>query len=68
MRIVSIGEILWDVFGAVDHLGEQAFNSPPTRGELGHDVVLLAPSATMRGAAGTGRMAALGLTTTMCKS
>ncbi len=64
MRIVSIGEILWDVFGAVDHLGGAAFNFAAHARKLGHDVVFVsAVGDDARGRRALERMAALGLTT-----
>lgn len=38
MRIVSIGEILWDVFPDGEHLGGAPFNFAVNAHQLGHDV------------------------------
>jgi fructokinase len=37
-RIVSVGEILWDVFPQTEHLGGAAFNFAAHAARLGHDV------------------------------
>jgi fructokinase len=64
MRIVSIGEILWDVFGDVEHLGGAAFNFAAHARRLGHDVVFIsAVGSDDRGLRALDRMAALGLPT-----
>ncbi len=41
MRIVSIGEILWDVLPSGDHLGGAPFNFAIQAQRLGHDVRLI---------------------------
>ncbi|HEY2499081.1 MAG TPA: PfkB family carbohydrate kinase [Candidatus Angelobacter sp.] len=38
MKIVSIGEILWDVIGSAEHLGGAPFNFAVHARNLGHDV------------------------------
>jgi len=38
MKIVSIGEILWDVFPNAEHLGGAAFNFAAHARRLGHEV------------------------------
>ena len=38
MRIVSIGEILWDVFPDTEHLGGASFNFAAHAARLGHEV------------------------------
>ena len=41
MKILSIGEILWDVIGGEDHLGGAPFNFAVHSARLGHDSWLL---------------------------
>lgn len=48
MKIISIGEILWDVFenlgdesGSTEHLGGAPFNFAANAARLGHDVIFL---------------------------
>jgi fructokinase len=41
MRILSVGEILWDVFGDSEHLGGAPLNLAFHLARLGHDVALL---------------------------
>lgn len=41
MRVASIGEILWDVFGEQERLGGAPFNFAAHAARLGHDVVFL---------------------------
>jgi fructokinase len=38
MKIVSIGEVLWDVIGDKEHLGGAPFNFAAHAGKLGHEV------------------------------
>ncbi len=41
MRIVAIGEILWDVFESGEHLGGAVFNFAAHCSQLGHDVTFI---------------------------
>lgn len=62
MRIVSLGEILWDVFPDGEHLGGAPFNFAAHARRLGADVVFLsAVGEDARGRAVVERASALGL-------
>jgi fructokinase len=62
MRIVAIGELLWDVFPDSERLGGAAFNFAAHARRLGHDVVFLsAVGDDERGRAAIARAAAIGL-------
>jgi fructokinase len=62
MKIICIGEILWDVFPDVEHLGGATFNFAAHARRLGHDVVFIsAVGDDERGRAARARAAALGL-------
>lgn len=62
MRIVSLGEILWDVFPDGEHLGGAPFNFSAHARRLGADVVLLsAVGEDARGRAAIERASELGL-------
>jgi fructokinase len=64
MTILSIGEILWDVFPDTVRLGGAPFNFAVHAHRLGHRVIFLsAVGDDERGRAALGRAAALGLTT-----
>jgi fructokinase len=64
MTILSIGEILWDVFPDSVRLGGAPFNFAFHAHRLGHRVIFLsAVGDDERGRAAAGRAAALGLTT-----
>jgi fructokinase len=64
VRIVSVGEILWDVFGETERLGGAPFNFAAHARRLGHDVVFLsAVGDDERGRRALGRMEELGLST-----
>jgi fructokinase len=64
MTIVSIGEILWDVFPDAEQLGGAAFNFAVHASRVGHDVVFVsAVGDDARGRAALSRAAALGLRT-----
>ena len=64
MTILSIGEILWDVFPDTERLGGAPFNFAVHAHRLGHRVVLLsAVGDDERGRVAAGRAGALGLTT-----
>ncbi len=41
MRILSVGEILWDVIGQTEHLGGAPLNFAAHAQKLGHEVFLL---------------------------
>ncbi len=64
MKIVSIGEVLWDVIGSVEHLGGAPFNFAAHARELGHEVLFVSAVGTdARGDRILQRMAGLGLST-----
>jgi fructokinase len=64
MTILSIGEILWDVFPDTARLGGAPFNFAVHAHRLGHRVIFLSAVADdERGRAALGRAAELGLTT-----
>jgi fructokinase len=64
MKILSIGEILWDVFSDSARLGGAPFNFAVNAHRLGHRVILLsAVGDDERGRTALERAAALGLTT-----
>ena len=62
MRIISLGEILWDVFEECEHLGGAPFNFAAHARRLGHDVLFVsAVGDDVRGRAALERMQQLGL-------
>ena len=62
MKIICIGEILWDVFPEAEHLGGATFNFAAHARRLGHDVVFIsAVGDDERGRAARARAAGLGL-------
>ena len=64
MRLISIGEILWDVIGGREHLGGALLNFSVHAARLGHDVSLVsAVGADPRGDRALEAMLALGLST-----
>ena len=64
MRIVSIGEILWDVFPSGEHLGGAAFNFSAHARRLGDEVLFLsAVGKDERGRAALAKAGELGLGT-----
>ena len=64
MKILSIGEILWDVYAGREHLGGAPFNFAAHASRLGHEVLLLsAVGCDDRGSRALERMAELGLLT-----
>jgi fructokinase len=64
MRLINIGEILWDVIGGQEHLGGALLNFSVHAARLGHDVSLVsAVGADQRGDRALEAMRALGLST-----
>lgn len=64
MKIVSIGEILWDVFETGEHLGGAPFNFAVNAHRLGHEVLFVsAVGNDRRGSKALARMQDLGLST-----
>lgn len=64
MKIVSIGEVLWDVIGDQEHLGGAPFNFAAHARKLGHDVYFIsAVGCDERGDRVLERMAQMGLST-----
>ena len=64
MRIVSIGEVLWDVIGDKEYLGGAALNFAAHAARLGHTVFFVsAVGKDERGRRVLARMAELGLST-----
>jgi fructokinase len=64
MNIISIGEVLWDVFGDTEHLGGAAFNFGAHAKILGHSVSFIsAVGEDPRGRRILERMDAMGLPT-----
>jgi len=62
LRIVGIGEILWDVFENEEHLGGAVFNLAAQSARLGHDVYYVsAVGLDERGGRALERMRGLGL-------
>lgn len=62
MRIISIGEILWDLFSGSEHLGGAPFNFAAHARRMGHEVVLIsAVGADAHGHRALVRLAELGL-------
>lgn len=64
MKIVSVGEILWDVFSDAEYLGGAPFNFAAHAHRLGHEVLFVsAVGGDPRGASALERMRELGLST-----
>jgi len=64
MKVISIGEILWDVIGDQEHLGGALLNLSVQAARLGHAVSLVsAVGADQRGDRALEAMSALGLST-----
>lgn len=64
MKIVSIGEVLWDVIGDKEHLGGAPFNFAAHARKLGHDVYFVsAIGHDERGERVLDRMERMGLST-----
>ncbi len=62
MRLISIGEILWDVIGGQEHLGGALLNLSVHASRLGHDVSLVSAVGTdQRGDRALEAMSGLGL-------
>jgi fructokinase len=64
MKIISIGEVLWDVIGEFEHLGGAPFNFAAHIGRLGHEVLFVsAVGADERGDRVLQRMQDMNLST-----
>ena len=64
MKIISIGEVLWDVIGQTEHLGGAPFNFAAHASRLGHDVLFVSAVGTdERGERVLQRMQAMNLST-----
>jgi fructokinase len=64
VRVISIGEVLWDVFGEEAHLGGAPFNFAAQLQRLGHEVSFVsAIGEDERGDRILARMSAMGLST-----
>jgi fructokinase len=64
VRVISIGEVLWDVFGEEEHLGGAPFNFAAQLQRLGHEVFFVsAVGKDERGDRILARMSAMGLST-----
>ena len=62
MKLISIGEILWDVIGGQEHLGGALLNLSVHASRLGHEVFLMsAVGADQRGDRALEAMSSLGL-------
>jgi fructokinase len=69
VRIVSIGEILWDVFPDSEHLGGAPFNFAWNANQLGHDVRFVSAVGTdVRGRRALDQMQRLGLSNEFVQS
>jgi len=64
VKIISLGEVLWDVFPDAEHLGGAPFNFAAHARRLGHDVCFIsAVGDDERGRAALAKMEQLGLAT-----
>src|SRR5690349_11106200 len=64
MRIISLGEVLWDVIEGTEHLGGAPFNFAAHASKLGHDVLFIsAVGADARGDRILQRMETMDLST-----
>lgn len=64
MRIISIGEVLWDIIGETEHLGGAPFNFAAQASKLGHEVLFVSAVGTdERGDRVLQRMRTLNLST-----
>src|SRR5579871_976036 len=62
MKLISIGEILWDVIGGQEHLGGALLNLSVHASRLGHEALLVsAVGADRRGDLALETMSGLGL-------
>jgi fructokinase len=62
VKVICIGEVLWDVFGDQEHLGGAAFNFAAHLAKLGHDVAFIsAVGEDVRGQRILDRMREMGL-------
>ena len=62
MRVICIGEVLWDVFGDQEHLGGASFNFAAHLTKLGHEVAFIsAVGNDIRGQRILDRMREMGL-------
>lgn len=69
MKIVSIGEILWDVFKTGEQMGGAPFNFAVNAHRLGHEVLFVsAVGNDERGSKALARMKDLGLSATFVRS
>lgn len=69
MRILSVGEVLWDVFGRTEMLGGAPLNFSAAANRLGHPVSLLTAVGTdARGPLATAAMQEYGLTTELVQT
>lgn len=69
MRVVSVGEVLWDVFGGAEFLGGAPLNFSANLHRLGNEVILLtAVGIDQRGSRAVEQMTNLGLTTAFVQS
>jgi fructokinase len=68
MNIISVGEILWDVFGTGEHIGGATFNFAAHAARLGHNVEFVsAVGEDERGTRALERAGHLGLSTTFIR-
>jgi fructokinase len=64
LRVICIGEVLWDVFGSEEHLGGASFNFAAHLSKLGHEVSFIsAVGDDARGCRILERMHEIGLST-----
>ena len=69
MKLISIGEILWDIVGVSEHLGGAPFNIAAHLARLGHDVRFVsAVSDDERGRLALDRVRQLGLDTSFVET
>lgn len=69
LRILSVGEVLWDVFGRIEILGGAPLNFSAAANRLGHSVSLLTAVGTdARGQLATATMQENGLTTELVQT
>lgn len=69
MKIVTIGELLWDVIDGVEHIGGAPFNFSAHAARLGHEVILLsAVGRDQRGERALALASKLGISTRFIQS